>query len=137
MSIRITTLSENTANFGFLAEWGLSILVETDETSLLVDTGLSFSAVHNAQVLGIDLSTIDRIVLSHGHADHTGGLTEILPLTGGVEVFAHPDVFAAVYPNRPRTRQWGRASLVKIPRKAKTPMADGTTDLASVWHGEG
>ncbi len=27
MDIKITTLSENTANYGFLAEWGLSILV--------------------------------------------------------------------------------------------------------------
>ena len=95
MTIRITTLSENTANFGFIAEWGLSILVEADETSLLMDTGLSFSAAHNAQVLGIDLSKIDRIVLSHGHTDHTGGLVEMLALTGGTEVIAHPDVFTA------------------------------------------
>lgn len=78
MEIRIATLSENTANFGFLAEWGLSILIETNNLKVLVDTGLSLSAVHNAQVLGIDLSTIDKIVLSHGHVDHTGGLREVL-----------------------------------------------------------
>jgi len=78
MEIRITTLSENTAGYGFLAEWGLSILVEADGLRILMDTGLSFSAVHNAQLMGIDLATIDRIVLSHGHADHTGGLREVL-----------------------------------------------------------
>jgi len=97
MEVRLTTLSENTANFGFLAEWGLSILVETDNLKILVDTGLSISAVHNAQVLGIDLSTIDKIVLSHGHIDHTGGLREVLRRTGKIEVIAHPDIWAAKY----------------------------------------
>jgi 7,8-dihydropterin-6-yl-methyl-4-(beta-D-ribofuranosyl)aminobenzene 5'-phosphate synthase len=101
MEIRITTLSENTANFGYLAEWGLSILVEADGLRILMDTGLSFSAVHNAQLMGIDLSTIDRIVLSHGHADHTGGLREVLRRGGGeVEVIAHPDIWAPKYVRR-------------------------------------
>jgi len=97
MEIRITTLSENTANYGFLAEWGLSILVEVDGLRILMDTGLSFSAVHNAQLMGIDFTTIDRIVLSHGHADHTGGLREVLKRRGQVEVIAHPDIWALKY----------------------------------------
>jgi 7,8-dihydropterin-6-yl-methyl-4-(beta-D-ribofuranosyl)aminobenzene 5'-phosphate synthase len=102
MKIRLTTLSENTANYGFLAEWGLSILVEVDGVRILVDTGLSFSAVHNAQLMGIDLSKIDRIVLSHGHADHTGGLREVLKIKGEaeVEVIAHPDTWTAKYVQR-------------------------------------
>ena len=100
MEIQITTLSENTANYGFLAEWGLSILIEVDETKILLDTGLSFSAVHNAQLLGIDLSTIDRIMISHGHADHTGGLREVLRRTGEIVVIAHPDMWAFKYARR-------------------------------------
>ena len=100
MEVRITTLSENTANYGYLAEWGLSILVEVNETRILMDTGLSFSAVYNAQLMGIDLSTIDCIVLSHGHADHTGGLREVLKIKGEVEVIAHPDIWAAKYAQR-------------------------------------
>src|SRR4030042_1295941 len=102
MVIRISTLSENTANYGFLAEWGLSILVQADGLRILMDTGLSFSAVHNAQLMGIDLATIDRIVLSHGHADHTGGLREVLKIKGKVEVIAHPDVWASKYTRRRR-----------------------------------
>jgi 7,8-dihydropterin-6-yl-methyl-4-(beta-D-ribofuranosyl)aminobenzene 5'-phosphate synthase len=100
MEVRVTTLSENTATYGFLAEWGLSILVEVDGLRILVDTGLSFSAVRNAQLMGIDLSTVDRIVLSHGHADHTGGLREVLKIKGEVEVIAHPDIWAAKYTRR-------------------------------------
>jgi len=56
--------------------------------------------VHNAQLIGIALSTIDRIVLSHGHADHTGGLREGLKIKGDVEVIAHPDIWAAKYVQR-------------------------------------
>jgi len=100
MQIRITTLSENTANYGYLAEWGLSILVEVDGMKILMDTGLSFSAVHNAQLMGIDLATVDRIVLSHGHVDHSGGLREVLKVKGEVEVIAHPDIWASKYTRR-------------------------------------
>jgi 7,8-dihydropterin-6-yl-methyl-4-(beta-D-ribofuranosyl)aminobenzene 5'-phosphate synthase len=100
MEVKITTLSENTAKFGYLAEWGLSMLVEADSVKILMDTGLSFSAVHNAQLMGIDLATIDRIVLSHGHVDHTGGLREILKIKGEVEVIAHPDIWTAKYSKR-------------------------------------
>jgi len=102
MTVKITTLSENTANYGFLAEWGLSILVEADGLRILLDTGLSFSTVHNAQLLRIDLSTIDRIVLSHGHVDHTGGLREVLKIKGDVEVIAHPDIWVPKYMSRGR-----------------------------------
>jgi len=102
VQIRITTLSENTANYGFLAEWGLSILVEADGLNILVDTGLSSTAAHNARVLGIDLSAIDKIVLSHGHIDHTGGLRDILKLMNKkeVEIIAHPALWGSKYTRR-------------------------------------
>ena len=102
MSVRITTLSENTAGRGnLLAEWGLSILVETGNTSVLLDTGSSVSAAHNADILGIDLSKIDRIVLSHGHYDHTGGLRQVLQkMRREVKIIAHPDIWQAKYARR-------------------------------------
>jgi 7,8-dihydropterin-6-yl-methyl-4-(beta-D-ribofuranosyl)aminobenzene 5'-phosphate synthase len=97
--IQITTLSENTASaLGLLAEWGLSILVETDEAVVLLDSGQSFSAVRNADVMGIDLKKVNRIVLSHGHSDHVGGLLNIVRLIRKpLEIIAHPDVLAAKY----------------------------------------
>lgn len=99
MGIRITILSENTAIMGdFLAEWGLSILVETEKVNILLDTGKSISASYNTGALDIDLSRIDKIVLSHGHHDHTGGLRQILSRIGKeVEVIAHPDIWAIKY----------------------------------------
>jgi 7,8-dihydropterin-6-yl-methyl-4-(beta-D-ribofuranosyl)aminobenzene 5'-phosphate synthase len=101
MQLKITTLSENTANQGrFLAEWGLSILVEADDSRILMDTGRSISVVHNAGSRGIDLSTIDCIVLSHGHLDHTGGLRDVLRVKGEVDVIGHPDMWSTKYSGR-------------------------------------
>ncbi|MDY6892195.1 MAG: MBL fold metallo-hydrolase [Chloroflexota bacterium] len=102
MAVRITTLSENTAGLGMLAEWGLSVLVETDEAKVLLDTSGSISVTHNASLLGVDLSTIDKIVLSHGHNDHTGGLRDVLrTMRKKVEVIAHPDIWEAKYARPP------------------------------------
>ena len=102
MQLQITTLSENTAGLGnFLGEWGLSILIETDEQNILFDTGQSISASHNADLLGIDLSKINKIVLSHGHYDHTGGLRQILRrVRKEIEIIAHPDIWAVKYSRR-------------------------------------
>ena len=99
MKLRITTLSENTAGVGnVLAEAGLSILVETDDINILFDTSSGISASHNADILGIDLNKIDKIVLSHGHCDHIGGLRQVLSkMRKEVEIIAHPDIWAAKY----------------------------------------
>jgi len=73
MECRITTLAENTAGAPqTFAEWGFSALIEADGKSILMDTGLGHAITHNAELLDVDLKKIDVIVLSHGHADHTG-----------------------------------------------------------------
>jgi 7,8-dihydropterin-6-yl-methyl-4-(beta-D-ribofuranosyl)aminobenzene 5'-phosphate synthase len=56
-------------------EWGYSALVEVDGHKILYDTGASADLVlHNAQLLSIDLSEVEDVVLSHNHADHVAGL---------------------------------------------------------------
>ncbi len=102
MPIKITTLSENTAAFaGVLAEHGLSVLVETDEANVLLDTGLSISVANNVETLGVNLKNVDKIVISHGHHDHTGGLRDVLrKMRKKVEVIGHPDIMASKYAKR-------------------------------------
>jgi 7,8-dihydropterin-6-yl-methyl-4-(beta-D-ribofuranosyl)aminobenzene 5'-phosphate synthase len=102
MAINITTLSENTAGMPrLLAEWGLSIHIETDEATVLLDTGQINAAAFNADVLGVDLSNVDKMVLSHGHHDHTGGLRDVLPKIGKeIEIIAHPDIWTKKYGRR-------------------------------------
>ena len=96
MTIRLTTLCENTTdNIDVMAEFGWSVLVETEQTTILFDTGLDISVCRNADALGIDLRKVDKIVLSHGHPDHTGGLRQVLQrLDKQIEIIAHPDIWA-------------------------------------------
>jgi len=105
MGLSITTLSENmvSARRGLLAEWGLSFLVEVDGLNILLDAGQGGSTVQNADALGVDLSQIDKIVLSHGHYDHTGGLQQVLNrMKKEIEIIAHPEIWALKYAHRPR-----------------------------------
>jgi len=114
MAIKLTTLSENSVGRvapGLLGEWGLSILVEAEEQTILMDTGAGVAALNNADVLGVDLKKVSRIVLSHGHYDHTGGLRKILARTGEVEIIAHPDIWAPKYARSPE----GRERYIGIP----------------------
>jgi 7,8-dihydropterin-6-yl-methyl-4-(beta-D-ribofuranosyl)aminobenzene 5'-phosphate synthase len=105
MAVTIITLVENTAGIPYvLAEWGQSILIETDGQKILFDTGPSGVILENAKRLSVDLSSVDKIVLSHGHYDHTGGLKDVLTLIqetgrkpGGIEIIAHPDIFQHKY----------------------------------------
>ncbi len=102
--IKITTLSENSAIGKCIGEWGLSILVETDDAKVLFDTSRSFTAVLNAQTMGINLADVDKLVLSHGHYDHTGGLKDLLVHGGHMEIIAHPDIWAPKY-KRPKNKK--------------------------------
>jgi len=96
--INITTLTENTATLGCIAEWGLSLFIDVDGYKILFDTGGGLSAIYNAKVLDVDLTDIDKIVISHGHFDHTGGLLDILKLKNGrTDVLGHPDMWSKKY----------------------------------------
>ena len=77
--MRIVNLIENTEGAaGCAYSHGLSFYVETGKHKLLLDLGPSEATLQNAQTLGIDLSAVDTVVLSHGHYDHSGG---IIPFT--------------------------------------------------------
>ncbi len=95
MKTTLTVLCENTAGFPMkiMGEHGLSILIERGEERLLFDTGQGIALLRNASSLGKDLSQVTRVALSHGHYDHTGGLSDFLDVSPNATVCAHPDVF--------------------------------------------
>lgn len=62
----------------FIGEWGFSALVQANGREVLFDTGAKPDTVlQNAKTMGIDLSRITDVVLSHWHSDHTGGLVTL------------------------------------------------------------
>ncbi len=99
MSIKTTVLSENyvIGHTGAIAEHGWSVFIEADGKNFLFDTGQGKALLNNARVFKKDLSAVDKIMLSHHHFDHTGGLLDALSVTGPVDVYVHPDLFKDSY----------------------------------------
>lgn len=96
-SFTVTTLVENTAGRwrNTLGEWGLAILIDTPEGSILWDTGQGNALLPNAEALQVDLNRVSKVALSHGHYDHTGGLYSLLKSIGGREVYAGEGLFSS------------------------------------------
>ena len=89
--IRITVLVDNkTSRADLIAEHGLSLWIEYKEKRILFDTGQSDAVIKNAKQLGVDLARTDAIVISHGHYDHTGGLSAVLDIAVKAKIYLHP-----------------------------------------------
>ena len=83
MTVQITTLIENRAgeHHGLQHEHGLSFFIEKDGSSILFDTGQSEKFIQNAKQLRLDLRSLNQVVLSHGHYDHSGGFRSLVEVT--------------------------------------------------------
>ena len=96
--MRIVVLAENTAgNTQCGAEHGLCLYIETKAHRLLFDTGASDLFLKNAEVLHIDLNTVDTVILSHGHYDHGGGLPYFLKYNDHATIYVPKDAFGPYY----------------------------------------
>lgn len=97
--MKLTVLTDNSTIIDryYLGEPALCFYLEDGDRRILFDTGYSDVFLRNAKALGIDLHAVTDIVLSHGHNDHTGGLSVLMENIDcqGVRLTAHPGVFAA------------------------------------------
>ena len=78
-------------------EHGLSYYIETGCSRVLCDMGASEKFISNASRMGIDLSAIDFAFVSHGHADHTGGLPDYLRTFGEKKVYLSERISKEMY----------------------------------------
>ena len=96
-----------TPSNSILAEHGLSCLIKVyaglKEYWVLMDTGMSSKCFfHNINVLNVDLDKIDSVILSHGHFDHIGGLTEFFnQVSKDKPLVLHPEAFLERRLNNP------------------------------------
>jgi len=98
--MKITIVYDNQVEkMGLRAGWGFSALIEgQDVPSLLFDTGADIpTLLHNMKKLNIDPTSVETIVISHAHGDHTGGLSEILKINGRARLFL-PSSFREALP---------------------------------------
>ena len=117
-----TVLVDNRTNdSGLGTEHGLSILLETtnereqceaciniaerggvrrsqtERYKILLDTGASDVFIRNAELLGIDLSDVDYVFISHGHSDHAGGLRYFMEINKTAKVIVSPEAISGKY----------------------------------------
>jgi len=87
--INITIIYDNYIfQKGTESDWGFSCFIETKEETILFDTGTHGEILKsNAEKLNIDFRTVDIIVLSHIHRDHTGGLMTVLDINNDLSVY--------------------------------------------------
>jgi 7,8-dihydropterin-6-yl-methyl-4-(beta-D-ribofuranosyl)aminobenzene 5'-phosphate synthase len=114
MNFRITILCENSVGplSGTLGEHGFSALIEpSDGEPVLFDTGQGLTLLHNARRMNKDLSMVRKVVISHGHYDHAGGLKPLLDECGAKQVYGHPSIFRSRY----RVKDSGEYYPIGIP----------------------
>src|ERR1700687_2899800 len=75
-------------------DWGYAALVEINGKRILFDTGDDPGILaKNVKAKGVDLTTLDFVVLSHRHSDHVGGLSFLLSVNPKVKIYAPKEGF--------------------------------------------
>ncbi len=115
--IRILVLVDNNPNPNTtkcINVWGLSIAIEINGSLILFDTGPSPEVLkHNAIAMGIDLSQVDIVIISHEHSDHYGGIKAVVNANKSVKIYIPADSSTAF-------KSWIRSLTTNIVEVRKT-----------------
>lgn len=95
--MKIVTLVENTTNLDLKVAHGLSLYIQTKKHNILFDVGPDQTIFDNAEALGIDLTSIDTVIISHGHKDHGGALSKFLEINNSAKIYIQRRALNAHY----------------------------------------
>lgn len=96
LPMKISCIVDNRAGFksDLYAEHGFSLLVEGENQNIMMDTGKTATVLkYNMDLLGIE--SVDNVIISHGHKDHTGGVSILKDM--GAQFFIHPETLTPKY----------------------------------------
>ena len=114
--LKVTVLAEDSVMYEspYLGQHGVSFFIEAqadgNKKNFIVDVGQNIDALlYNMKLMNIEPSSIDGIILTHCHYDHTQGVAELLKKIGKKEVpvIAHPDLFRLNFITSPFLRHVG------------------------------
>jgi 7,8-dihydropterin-6-yl-methyl-4-(beta-D-ribofuranosyl)aminobenzene 5'-phosphate synthase len=117
-------------------DWGYAALIEYGGKRILFDTGGNAEIfAQNVKAKGVDLTTLDFVVMSHRHGDHMAGLAHLLNVNPKVKVYAPRDGFGGVYGSSLPSTFYRKAesSPPEMRYYDGTPPAEVT--LGSAWPG--
>ncbi len=126
--MKLSIAYDNEAKEGFISGWGFSCFIATGDDSILFDTGWDGCVLlQNLKALGISPKEIEKVVISHQHWDHMGGLTVLLNANPDLEVYV-PSSFS----KRLKDEIAARAKLVEVSGKQEIcPNVYTTGELGS------
>jgi 7,8-dihydropterin-6-yl-methyl-4-(beta-D-ribofuranosyl)aminobenzene 5'-phosphate synthase len=133
--LRVTVIAEDSVLYEspYLGQHGVSFLITSEREgvtkNVLVDVAQNPSALlENMGMMDIEPTSIDAVVLTHCHYDHTQGLARVLTEIGkrDIPVIAHPDIFRLNFVRDPHLRHVG---VMDIDKRANIEDAGGTLYL--------
>ena len=91
--MKIQCLVENTKYNKLKPKHGLCFYIETKKHKILFDLGPNDLFIKNAQLLNIDISIIDTVIISHGNVDHGWGLESFFKINNIAKVYVQKNAF--------------------------------------------
>ena len=123
------TYDNNPSEQGLETDWGFSAFITGTEKTVLFDTGGGQLLLDNMEKLAIEPDSIDVVVLSHIHGDHTGGLSGFLEKNANVTIYL-PSVFPKRF--KDNARDHGARIIEVNPVRSKTSISNGVKESLKI-----
>ena len=134
---RITIVVDNQSARELAVEHGLALVIDSGAGRFLFDTGAGEALLPNVAALGLELASLRRVILSHGHYDHAGGLGALTAVVPDLAVYGAPGLTQlrfSRHPDRPiRELTMPASSRLALAAAARHEITDFTEIAPQVF----